>query len=307
MRIFVAGGTGTLGRPVVRGLVQAGHEVRALARTAERAAPLRALGAEPVVVDLFDASAVQEAAAGSEAILHLATRIPPLARMRRRRAWRDNDRLRNQGASILVNAAIAVRARVYVQESVTFLYQDLGDTWLYETAPIDPAWPLASARDAEREAARFSARGGEGVVLRFGGFYAPYAPSTLQALGLARWGLFPIVGGGDRYVSSIHVDDAAAGVVAALGVPGGIYNVCDDEPVTLDAYAAALADAFGFRRPWHVSPGLARLLLGPAVQVLTRSQRVANTMFKAVSGWAPRYPSVREGWRAVAAALAVPA
>src|SRR5262245_30006541 len=99
MRVFVAGGTGTLGRPAVRLLVAAGHEVRALARTAERGPLFRSLGAEPVVGDLFDARAMTEAVDGCEAILHLATRIPPLARMRKLAAWRDNDQLRSHGAS----------------------------------------------------------------------------------------------------------------------------------------------------------------------------------------------------------------
>ena len=135
MRVFVAGGTGTLGRPTLRLLVAAGHEVRALARTPERGALLRSLGAEPVVADLFDLQAMTTAVAGAEAVLHLATRIPPLARMRNLAAWRDNDRLRSQGASILVTAALATEAKIYVQESVTFLYEGLGDTQIFETAP----------------------------------------------------------------------------------------------------------------------------------------------------------------------------
>jgi nucleoside-diphosphate-sugar epimerase len=304
MRVFVAGATGTLGRPAVQALVAAGHEVRGLARGAEKATLLRTLGAEAVTVALFDASSMEAAVAGSDAVLHLATRIPPLRQMRRRNLWRDNDRLRNQGSSILVNAALAAGAKVYVQESITFLYASLGDTMLYETAPIDAAWPLASARDAEREAARFGTRGGQGVVLRFGLFYAPYAPSTLDTVRLARWRLFPIIGGGDQYVSSIHVDDAAAAVVAALGVPAGVYNVCDDDPLPMRDYVRALTSAFGFPSPLRVPAWLARLLAGPASVVALRSQRVANTMFKAVCDWRPRHPSVREGWPTVARALA---
>ncbi len=216
---------------------------------------LRTLGAEPVEVDLFDARAMTDAIAGHEAVLHLATRIPPASQMRKPSAWRDNDRLRNQGSSILVNAALASGAKVYVQESITFLYASFGDTVLYETAPIDAPWPLASAYDAERETARFSARGGQGVVLRFGLFYAPYAPSTLDAVRMARWRLFPVIGRGDHYVSSIHVDDAAAAVVAALAVPAGVYNVTDDEPLPMREYVRALTDAFDLPRPLRVPPG----------------------------------------------------
>jgi nucleoside-diphosphate-sugar epimerase len=253
-----------------------------------------------VVADLFDARAVTAAVDGCEAILHLATRIPPLARMRKLSAWRDNDQLRSHGSSVLVNAGLAVGARVYVQESITFLYRGLGDTWLYETAPIDAPQPLASARDAERETARFSARGGQGIVLRFGLFYSAAAPSTRATVALARRRLFPILGPGDNYVSSVHVDDAAAAVIAALAVPAGIYNVADDEPVPMRDYVRALTDAFGFGRAWHLPLWIARPLFGPSIEVFIRSQRVATTMFKAVSAWAPRHPNVRDGWAAVA-------
>ncbi len=303
MRVFVAGGTGTLGRPTLRLLRAAGHEVRGLARSPERGEVLRALGAEAVVADLFDLRAVTAAIEGCEAVLHLATRIPPLSQMRKLAAWRDNDRLRSQGASVLVNAALAAKARVYLQESITFLYQGLGETWLYETAPIDAPQPLASARDAERETARFSARGGQGVVLRFGQFYGPEAPSTLAMIALARRRLLPIVGRGDHYVSSIHVDDAAAAVVAALEAPAGIYNVVDDEPLPMREQVGALTEAFGFRPARHLPLWLARLAFGPSSEALLRSQRVNNTMFKAVAKWSPRHPSVRQGWRAVADAL----
>lgn len=303
MRVFVAGGTGTLGRPTLRLLRDAGHEVVGLARTVERGEELRKLGAEPVVGDLFDVRAMTAAVAGCDAIMHLATRIPPLAKMRKLANWRDNDRLRSQGASVLVTAALEAKVKIYVQESITFLYQSLGDTQIFETAPIDAPQPLASARDAERETARFTARGGQGVVLRFGSFYSADAPSTQATVALARRRMFPVMGPGDHYMSSIHVDDAAAATVAALAVPAGIYNVVDDEPLPMLEYVAALTDAFGFKRAFHLPLGIARIVFGPSIEAVTRSQRVNNTMFKAVSAWRPRYPSVRQGWPAVAATM----
>ena len=304
MKVFVTGGTGTLGRPTVSALVEAGHEVRAAARSDTSAAALRTLGATPVLVeDLFDVGEIARAVEGSEAIAHLASRTPPLRRMRKRAAWRDNDRLRSQGSSILVNAALAAGIRIYVQPSVTLLYQDLGDTVLYESAPVDAPWPISSARDAEREASRVTARGGEGIVLRCSSFYGAEAASTREMIGLARWRLLPVLGTGDQYVSSIHIADAATAVVAALAVPAGIYNVTDDESLPAREQLAAFAQAFGFKSPRRVSARVARVLLGPAGEVLGRSQRVANTMFRSASGWAPRYASVREGWPAVAATL----
>jgi len=303
VRVFVAGATGTLGRPSVHALIAAGHQVRVLVRDDSRGAIARELGAETIVADLFDAAAVRTAVAGCDAVLHLATRIPPLTRMRRPGAWRANDRLRSEGSAVLVDAALATGARVYVQESITFLYADGGDRWLDETAPTDPVWPLASAADAESATARVAAGGGAGVVLRFALFYAPYAPSTAATIALARRRLFTIIGSGTQYMSAIHVDDAAAAIVAALSLPSGIYNVCDDEPLPMRDHVLALTGAFGFPPPHRVPRAVARVLFGRGGPALLRSQRVANGMLKAHTAWTPRYRSVREGWMAVARQL----
>jgi NAD dependent epimerase/dehydratase family enzyme len=235
-------------------------------------------------------------------VLHLATRIPPLARMRRRSAWRENDRLRTDGARALVDAALAAGAGLYVQESITFLYADGGDDVIDEAAPIDAPWPLASAHDAERATARFAARGGRGVVLRFGLFYAAYAPSTRATIGLARRRMLPTIDG-ERWMSSIHVDDAAQALVAALAAASGVYNVVDDEPVRAREYAAALSAACGFGAAPRLPRACGRLLLGPGAPAILRSQRVTNAKLAAATGWSPRHRSVREGWRAIAAEL----
>ena len=94
-----------------------------------------------------------------------------------------------------------------------------------------------------------------------------------------------------------------AAVVAALEAPAGTYNITDDEPVRFREYAEALAAAFGFGRPLRLPAVAARLVLGPQVDVLLRSQRVANRRFKDATAWAPRHVSVRSGWRSVAAAM----
>ena len=111
MRVFVAGATGVLGQPTVKVLVAAGHEVRGTARGEEKSQLLRSLGAEPVAVDLFDADAVKEAVAGSEAVIHLATKIPPLMKMRSREAWEENDRLRREATKNLVDGGAGGEAR----------------------------------------------------------------------------------------------------------------------------------------------------------------------------------------------------
>jgi len=301
MRIFVAGGTGVLGRPAVRLLVAAGHEVTVVARSRQRGSLVRELGATPVVVDIFDGDAVRRAVAGHEVVANLATHIPKASRMAVPSAWGDNDRIRTEGSTNLADAALAAGAGRFVQESIAFLYKDAGDAWITEDSPIEPTANLASAPAAELNAARVSQAGATGVVLRFAQFYGPDSHTTLDTIKFAK----RRVAGGfgkDTYVSSITTDDAAAAVVAALDTPSGIYNVGDDEPVTRQEYAAVLAAAVGAKPPIIPPRRMARLAGGRAA-VMARSQRVSNKRFKEATGWAPKTPSVRKGWPAVVAAI----
>lgn len=302
MKVFVAGATGVLGRPTVGALVQAGHAVRGTARGEDKSALVRSLGAEPVAVDLFDPEAVRAAVAGSEAVLNLATKIPPIMRMRWKGAWRENDRLRTEGSRILVEAALATGTAVYVQESITFIYRDGGDELLDEDSPLSITWvALQSMINGERETGRFSAGGGRGISLRYGGFYAPYAQSTLDSIRMARRRLLPVPGDGSNFFSSIHIDDGAAAAVAALEASAGVYNVTDDEPLRMRDYARALTAAFGFKPPRRVPKWLFRLMGGGPAKYILSSQRVSNYRFKKTTGWAPKYPSAREGWKQIAA------
>jgi nucleoside-diphosphate-sugar epimerase len=189
MRVFVAGATGVLGQPSVKGLIAAGHEVRATARGEEKGSLLRSLGATPVNIDLFDAASVREAISGCDGVVHLATKIPSLMRMRWKGAWKENDRLRREATRNLVDAALAAKAQVFMQESITFLYANGGDSWLDEAAPVALVWsPLESAIDAERETKRFGEGGGRAVILRFGcsTLPTPPAPSTPSSWRAAR-------------------------------------------------------------------------------------------------------------------------
>jgi nucleoside-diphosphate-sugar epimerase len=302
MKVFLTGGTGVIGRPTVTRLVDAGHAVRAVARREEAATALERAGAEPVMLDLFDADAVRAAVVGSDAIVHLATNVPPFPKVLRPKAWAPHNRLRAEGTRILVDAARTAGVERLIRESVTFLYADGGDRWLDESSPLiaNPGL-VAPAIDGERFAADLTASGGVAVSLRFGLFYGgPGNRGTDELLRLAKLRSSMTAGKGSAYMSSLHTADAATAVVAALDAPDGIYNVCDDEPLTrrdaLDAFAAA----FGLHR-LHSNPSWAlRLLAGPATDALTASQRVSNQKFRTTTGWGPRYPSLREGWRAEA-------
>jgi nucleoside-diphosphate-sugar epimerase len=197
MRLFVTGGIGVLGRATIPLLVREGHEIDA---------PL------PNELDLFDPGAVARAVEGSDGVLHLATRIPPRELADDREAWRENDRLRTDASRLLVDAALSTGTLVYVQPSVSFLYPAEGVVD-EETRLGEVPEHLRSALAAEGEAARFAAAGRRGVVLRLGLLDGPGTGNETPS---------------PRYGTTLHVADAGHALVAALGLPSGIYNVCRD-------------------------------------------------------------------------------
>ena len=305
MKIFVAGGTGVLGRASVKALVQAGHQVRATARSALKASLVLSLGAEPVTLDLFDPRALREAIGGCDALVRLTTRIPPLAQMRDRRSWRATNRLRTEGARLLVDAALRAGVQVYVHESVAFVYADAGTQWITEDAPTQAGRSqiLRAALAGEGEAARFSAAGGRGVVLRFGAFYGADAPSTRELVSGMRRRLMVQPGPGSNFLSSIYVPDAGRAVLAALTVPAGTYNAVDDNPVPFKDYLRALSEAMRVPKPFRVPAAFGRLMFGEVWSYFSRSLRVSNLLLRKASSWQPSVPSVAEGWPLVAAEM----
>ena len=303
MKVFLTGGTGAIGPATVRDLLATGHDVRALARTDEKAARLRAQGAEPVAVDLFDGDAVKTSVDGCDAVLHLATHVPPLRRMASKKGWAEHNRLRTTACDNLVDAALVTGATTFVKESVSFVYPDGGDAWIDETTPPDESIEmLRPTLDGERIVDRFTAGGGRGVVLRYGSFYGPTARGTDEALRLARWRMSMVGGKPEGYLSSVHTDDVAGAAVAALDAPAGIYNAVEEEPVTRRDYLDAFTAAFGIRKLRPMPAWLVRLTSGSAAAAVIRSWRVSNKKLRDATGWSPRYPSVREGWPAVARA-----
>lgn len=299
MRVFVTGATGAIGRHAVPALIHAGHTVTAVARTPEKAAALTNQGAQPVSVSIFDRSALAAAFAGHEAVVNLTSAIPPTTQFMRAKAWENNERVRTEGSAAIVDAAIAAGIERVLQESICMLYPDRGAEWIDEDVAPDP-FPLARpSLAAEANAHRFSAAGGTGTVLRFGVFYGPGATHSEELLAFARRHLGMVMGSSGGYLSSIQMSDAAVAVTAALRAGAGTFNVVDNEPLTKRQYADALAAA-ARTTMWVRVPGRAALLLGSRAASLTRSLRVSNARFRAATGWAPRYPSAREGWIATA-------
>ena len=303
MRVFVTGGTGAIGRHTVPELIRQGHTVTALARTPDKAAALARQGADVATVSLFDRQALATAFKGHDAVANLASAIPPMTRFMSAKAWAQATRVRTEGSAAVVDAALAAGVGRLVQESVSMLYHDQGSRWITEDDPIDRFRIAVGNIVAETNAHRFSQAGGTGTVLRFGVFYGPGAAHSEQMFAQARRHIGLILGPPKSYTSSIHLTDAASAVVAALGAPAGTFNVVDDEPLTKHAYAVALARAADTTL-WFRGPGRAALLLGDRLTSLTRSLRVNNARLRETTGWAPRYPSARQGWIATAQALA---
>lgn len=276
MKVFVAGGTGVLGRAALTPLVQAGHKVRSSARGEEKAALVRRLGAEPVEVNLFESAAVRRAVAGSDAV-RLTTKFGRMAKLRDPRTWTETMLLRTTGARILVDAALAEGVPIYVHESVSFVYRDGGANWLDEDSATEDGGTmlLRSTLEGEQEVLRFRQAGGQGIVLRFGGFYGADAPSTMESIQMAQ--RFPVqIGAGSNYFSSIYVADAGRAVAACLKAPAGIYNVSDDEPVPFAGYQQCLVQAKGARKPLRLPAIFGKWMFGEVWRYFSRSQRVSN-------------------------------
>lgn len=308
MRVFVAGATGVIGRPLVPALLAAGHEVTAMCRSAASAEQARAAGAEAAMADALDAGAVQDAVAVArpDAIVNQLTALPKRIDPRRmQRDFEQNDLLRSEGSVILAGAARAAGAKLIAQ-SIAFMYEAGPPGALHaEDDPLllDPPPAFARTADAVKTLERATLDAG-GTVLRYGYFYGPHSS-------IARDGAFvtdlkrrrmPIVGSGAGVWSFVHVDDAAAATVRALQAPPGVYNVVDDDPAPVAQWLPVLAQAAGAPRPMRVPAFLARLLAGDyGVTIMTRSQGASNARAKRELGWEPTHPSWRQGF---AAALA---
>ena len=283
MKVFVAGGTGVIGRRAVPALVEAGHDVTVIARSEERDRLVRDLGATPVRVDLFDRDGVHAAVAGHEAVVNLATHIPPMSKAAQASNWAENDRIRSEGSTNLVAAAKAHGARRFVQESITFPYADGGSEWVGEDVPRPTSDISVSVEAAEGAALGFS---GDSVVLRFAQFHAPDASHIATFSKALRFRASPLIGAPDTYVSFIGMPAAARAVVAALDAPPGVYNIADDDPPTRREAGEAIAAALGTRPPWGLPVGLVKRF-NPSAEILARSHRISNERFKQATGWTP--------------------
>jgi nucleoside-diphosphate-sugar epimerase len=280
MRVFIAGGTGVIGRGLVPMLVSAGHTVIGTARGDDGARTLQALGGEPVIVDVLDHDAVVEAVRGArpDAVVHQLTALSA-------RSFDANSALRVHGTRNLVEAALAAGTRRLVAQSIAWAYVP-GDAPAVETEPLDldadeprslTVSGVASLESAVAELA-------EPVVLRYGTLYGPgtwYANDGLFA-DQVRAGRLPA----DESVTSfLHIDDAARACCLALDWEPCTANVCDDDPATAAEWVPLFAQAVDAPEPTtqRGRPDWAR--------------GADNHFARHTLGWTPRFMTWRDGFR----------
>jgi nucleoside-diphosphate-sugar epimerase len=315
MKVFVAGATGVLGRELVPQLVARGYDVVGMTRSASKQDLVRSLGARPVVADALDPDAVAQAVASAEpeVIVHELTALSGKLSARDMRhpersfAATMTNRLRTEATDHLLAAGRAVGAlRLVAQSFAAFRFARTGGPVQTEADPLDPDLPaalraaLVGILHVERAVTRIE--WGEGLVLRYGGFYGPGTAVSLapdaQIAAPVRKRRFPIVGDGGGVWSHVHIEDAAAATVAAVerGQPG-IYNIVDDEPAPVREWLPVLASALGAKPPRRIPRWLGRLLAGEmATIMMTDARGASNAKAKRELGWKPRYASWRQGF-----------
>ena len=302
MRVMVVGASGAIGARLVPLLAGRGHEVIGTFHSPGKSERVRALGAQPVALNLLDQGAVRRAVveAGPEAIVHQATALAGRGFSRKLdRTFADPNRLRTEGTDALLAAAREAGVRRFVAQSfASYRYAMAGAMIKTEDDPL-ASDPPAGARETNAAMAYLdqAVTDAGGIALRYGGFYGA-ADDGLPTL--VRKRQFPIIGTGEGFSSFIHLDDAAAATVLAVEQGGtGIYNIVDDEPAPAREWLPVLADAVGAKPPRHVPAWLIRLILGrDAVMGATQSRGASNAKAKRELGWTLRYPSWRQGFAA---------
>ena len=305
MNVFIAGGTGAIGRVLVPLLVDAGHRVVALTRSASRTSQLEQLGAVPVVGDVYDERRLARLVAESEpeVVLHQLTAFGT----RTGDPYAETIRVRIDGTRSLIAAARAARARRFIAQSISFVCSPSGSGLTDEETPLYLDAPAAVRALVEAvaslESQTLGAHGMSGTVLRYGWFYGPgtsYDPQGMIPTAI-RNGTMPVVGEGAGTYSFINLRDAAAATVKVLArEASGIYNIVDDSPVRFSEWLPFTARLLGAPVPGHIDEALARKKLGEMrVYYMTQQRAASNAKAKREFDWQPAFPSWRAGFEAL--------
>jgi nucleoside-diphosphate-sugar epimerase len=305
MNLFIAGGTGAIGRVLVPLLVNAGHKVVALTRSAARTSQLEQMGAVPVVGDVYDEGRLARLVAESEAevVIHQLTAFGTKVGD----PYAETIRVRIEGTRSLISAARVARARRFITQSISFVCSPSGsgltdeETPLYLDAP--PAVRALAEAVASLERQTLDAHGMSGTVLRYGWFYGPgtsYDPEGSIPTAI-RNGTMPIVGAGAGTYSFINLRDAAAATIKVLAhEASGIYNIVDDSPVRFSEWLPFAAKLLDAPAPGQMDEALARQKLSDMrVYYMNEQRGASNAKAKREFDWQPAFRSWRAGFEAL--------
>jgi nucleoside-diphosphate-sugar epimerase len=297
VKVFVAGATGAIGRPLIRRLTQAGHTPFGMVRSRDLSASLSDAGAEPVVADALDAASVSAAVAKvrPEIIINELTSLPRHYTPTEMKAAAERDaRVRLEGNKNLIAAAQQAGVRRVLVQSSGFWYapgKGLADESESFAMGASPAIAAGSKRYAELEAMTLGQADFEGVALRYGFFYGPGTWYTTDGdmAEQVRQQQEAIIGAGQGVSSWVHIDDAAEATVKAVDCAAGAYNIVDDNPSDQRVWLTAFARYCGAPEPPHISEQQALEEAGPdAVYYATRLRGASNGKAKRELGFRPR-------------------
>ena len=297
MKVFVAGATGAIGRPLIKSLRLAGHTIFGMVRSQSSSASLFDSGAECVIGDALDAPSVSAAVAKvrPEVIINELTSLPKHYTPTDMEAAAERDaRVRLKGNKNLIAAAQETGVRRFLVQSTGFWYApdeglaDEGERFAYGASPAVAA---GAQRYAEFEAMTLGRTGFESVALRYGFFYGlgTWFISDGDMGKQVRQQQVPIIGYGQGVWSWVHIDDAADATVRALDCAPGPYNIVDDNPSEQRVWLTAFARYCGALEPPHVSEQQGLQAAGPdAVYYATRLRGASNDKAKRELGFRPR-------------------
>jgi 2-alkyl-3-oxoalkanoate reductase len=298
MKVFIAGGTGAIGRPLIAELLAKGHDVVALTRSAKKGQALLEQGVEPAIADVFDADAVKAVVrrAAPEIVIEQLTALPATYTLESMSAAASrNRRIRLEGGANVLAAAQAAGVRRYLRQSIAF-WGEPGPGLADENTPLATAASPAVRADievvTEIERRLLASPDIEGIALRYGFFYGPgtwFHPDGDVARQV-REGQFPIIGEGDGVWSWLNVEDAAkATVAAAERGDSGVYLITDDQPLPVGRWLSAFAASVNAPTPPRISTEQALETGGAdAVYYGTRLRGASNAKAKRDLNFQPR-------------------
>lgn len=293
MNVLIAGGTGAIGLPLARALFAAGHQVTALSRSTARHAELRGSGITTVAVDALDRDALMRVVerAHPTHVVHQLTALPE-GGPRRSADVEATSRLRIDGTRNLLDAAIRAGAERLIVGSFAVLAEGAG-------TPAGDA-----VHSMEQQVLDASRRGAvEGIILRYGMFYGLEAGSTRAMLGMVKARRLPVPRTDQGALPMIHVADAVSATIRALdhGESGAIYNVVDNQAVSMTDLIETMAERVGAPRPYRIPLWLMRLLAPLPARMSAIRLALSNADTRKALDWSPRYATIHEGLGAMTA------